>query len=212
MLLPDRGEPGDGVTPGLIAPLNPRLPSVRDGEPPTPVRTQKYVPPPLADSPGLDHPAAWMRIALFLVWFVFVLVQEPSLWVVALLYLVIWAIPGKVLKRLIPAPLRRDPTLIQGDSGDTWITHVPSILVEDASRNTVRLPFRVLSALIALASMLLAMEMDDQASLFVRITFFLCGMVFGGVALVPDGDLRRMVPRFSSHARLPAPGDDTDAG
>ena len=56
--------PGDGVTPGLIGSVNPRLPSIRDGEPPMPARTQKYVPPAHADLPRFDPAVGWARVAL----------------------------------------------------------------------------------------------------------------------------------------------------
>jgi hypothetical protein len=101
--------------------------------------------------------------------------------------------------------------VIQADSGETWITHVPSIVVEDADRN-VRLPFRVMSGLIALMFMLLTMLPFDEMTLFVRVAGFLGGVVFGGIALVPAGDVRRIVPRISTAPRLPVAGGDADAG
>ena len=211
MLLPDRGEPDDGITPGLIGPLHPRLPSIRDGEPPMPARTQKYVPSPDADLPGFDPAVRWARVALLLALFVILLLEWSPAWVNAVLLLGAWMIPDRALQRLIPKSLRQQPRLIQTDSGDTWITHVPSIVAEDADRS-VRLPFRVMSGSIALICMLLAMLPFDEVTLFVRVAAFLGGVVFGGIALVPAGDLTRMVPRISTAPRLSAPDGDADAG
>lgn len=210
MLLPDRGEPDDGITPGLTAPLHPRLPSIRDGEPPMPARTQKYVPSPVADLPGSDPAVRWVRMAMLLAMFVILLSEAAPEWVAAVLLLAVWTIPGRELQRLIPKALRQQPRLIQTDSGDTWITHVPSIVAEDAER-TVRLPFRVMSGPIALLFMLLAILPAGDMSLFERVASFLGGVVFGAIALVPAGDLKRMVPRISTAPRLSAPGD-ADAG
>ncbi|HSU14897.1 hypothetical protein [Longimicrobium sp.] len=207
MLLPDRDEPADEIVPGLIGSLNPRLPSTRDSEPPMPARTP---PPTQVVSRAVDPEVGSTRLVLFLAWFVFVVAQEPGIVESALLYLVVWMVPAKVLDQLVPKRLKR-ATTIQSDSGDTWITRVPSIRAE-ADRSPVRLPFRVMSAVVALVFMLPAMIPINDLQLFERIAFFLGGMVFGGIALVPGGDLKRMVPRFSSHPRLPAPGDDAGAG
>lgn len=205
MFLADRTQPDNGITPGL-------MPSIHDGEPPMPARTQKYVPPAQADLPGFAPAVGWVRLAMLLATFVILLWDAVPEWVYPVFPLAMWAIPDRVLQRLIPKPRRQQPTVIQGDSGDIWITDVPSILVEDAIRSNVRLPFRVMSGLIALASMILAMALDDGGSLLVRITYFLVGMIFGGIALVPGGDLRRILPRLSTAPRLPAPGGDADAG
>ncbi|HEX9937957.1 MAG TPA: hypothetical protein VGB15_12575 [Longimicrobium sp.] len=210
MLLPDRGEPDDGVTPGLIGPLQPRLPSIRDAEPPAPARTQKFVPPAQADPPVIGPAVRWARVAMLLAMFVILWSEAAPEWVAAALLLAVWTIPDRVLQRLIPKRLRQEPRVIQTDSGDTWITHVPSIAA-DADRN-VRLPFRVMSGLIALSCMLLAIFPLDAATLFVRLTWFVVGVVFGAIALVPAGDLDRIIPRISTAPRLPAPGGDADAG
>ena len=99
--------------------------------------------------------------------------------------------------------------MIQTDSGDTWITHVPSIVAEDA-HSTVRGPFRAMSVLLALLFMLMAMVPAVDTSLSMRIISFLGGVVFGAIALVPAGDVRRMLPRISTAPRLPAAGGDAD--
>lgn len=209
--MPDRGEPDDGVTPGLIGPLQPRLPSIRDAEPPAPARTQKFVPPAQADPPVIDPAVRWARVAMLLAMFVILWSEAAPEWVAAALLLAVWTIPDRVLQRLIPKRLRQEPRVIQTDSGDTWITHVPSIAAADADRN-VRLPFRVMSGLIALSCMLLAIFPVDGMTLFVRLTWFVVGVVFGGIALVPAGDLERMIPPISTAPRLPAAGGDADAG
>jgi hypothetical protein len=210
MLLPDRGEPDDGVTPGLIGPLQPRLPSIRDAEPPMPARTQKYAPSPAADPPVIDPAVSWVRVAMLLAMFVILWSEAAPEWVAAVLLLAVWTIPGRVIQRLIPKSLRQEPRVIQADSGDTWITHVPSIAAAEADR-AVRLPFRVVSGAIALLCMLLAMLPFDEVPLFVRIASFLGGAVFGGIALVPAGDLKRIVPPISTSPRLPAAGGDAEA-
>ncbi|HEU4562485.1 MAG TPA: hypothetical protein VFS20_31940 [Longimicrobium sp.] len=225
MYLPDRGEPADGIVPGLIGPVNPPLPSIRDSDPPMPARTQKFVPSrtqkvvPVAspDLPASDPDVFWLRMVLYIA----LCIWDPELWVFALLLLGIVTIPGTTLepllpkhlipKQLRPKSLRQQPTLIQTNSGDTWITHVPSVVPEGAP-STIRLPFRVMSGLLALLCMLMGMVPEVDASLSMRITSFLGGVVFGAVALVPDGDLRRLLPRISTAPRLPAPGDDAGAG
>ena len=176
-----------------------------------PARTQKYVPPPDADLPGFDPAVRWAQVAMLLAMFAILLSEAAPEWVSAVLLLAVWTIPGGVLQRLIPRSLRQQPRVIQTDSGDTWITHVPSIVAEDADLN-VRLPFRVMSGLIALSCVLPAIFPVDGMTLFVRLTWFVVGVVFGAIALVPAGDLDRIIPPISTALRLPAPGGDADAG
>lgn len=106
------------------------------------------------------------------------------------------------------AALESPETMMVGaDSGDGWITHAPSVRAQDAVRSTIRLPFRVLAGLGALFASFGAMVMDGEVPLIARVCMLLFGIVFGAFALVPDGDLGRMLPRISSGPRLPAPGD-----
>ncbi len=211
MLLPDRGEPDDGITPGLIGPVNPRLPSIRDGEPPMPARTQKHVPPAHADLPRYDPAVGWARAVLLGAALAVVLSIELPWWAFSLVLLAPCMITDKALQRLLPKRLRQQPRVVQTDSGDTWITHVPSIVAEDA-HGIVRGPFRAMSALIALLFMWMAMVPAVDMSLSMRIMSFLGGVVFGAITLVPAGDVRRMLPRISTAPPLPAPGGDADAG
>lgn len=226
MLLPDRSDPDAEKLPvGWTGSLNPRLPSIRDGEPPMPARTQKYAPPP-ARVPTSDPAESRMRVALLAVLLGVVaihvatgLLPEWALWAV---FFWICVAPGATLARLLPRGVRQwleqhpksapllppRPTIIQTDAGDTWITYVPSVRVDDADRPAIRLPFRVMSAVVALLFMFLAMLPAEEIGLFERIASFLGGVVFGAIALVPDGDLTRMIPRISTAPRLPAGGLD----
>jgi hypothetical protein len=142
--------------------------------------------------------------------------EQPPEWALALISVGICLIPRKVLDALTPAPLRHwpessRPGTIQAPAGDTWITHVPTIRTPHAERTTIRLPFRVLSAVGALLGMFGAIVTGGEVPLLMRILMFLFGGVFGGFALVPDGDLTRMFPRISTGPRLPAGSGDADA-
>jgi hypothetical protein len=226
MLLPDRGE-DDGDPPGLVGPVDPRLPSIRDGEPPMPPRTQKYVPPPpvsVRTVPTDALTSVWMRLAMLVAMIVYAVAADakdaPPEWMLALVSVAIGIIPDKVLNALIPPPLRRwvagrprrallgsaKLVTIQTDAGDTWITHVPSIPVSHAGPEPVRWPFRVMSGLIALLCMIVAMIAPGEIPLLARLVGFAVGAVFGGIALVPDGDVTRMLPRISTGPRLPPAG------
>jgi hypothetical protein len=231
MPLPDRRE-DEGDPPGPIGPVNARLPSIRDGEPPMPVRTQKYVPPPpVSARPAAAGGAAavWLQLAMTVAMFIYVMVTDanelPPEWVLALIFIGIWIIPQEVLNALVPgfvhrwlAGRRRQSLLrssklatVQTDSGDTWITHVPSIPADGASPAAVRFPFRIGAGLIALLCMAVATLSPGDSPLLERLICFAGGVAFGGIALVPDGDLTRMIPRISRAPRLPA-GDGDGAG
>lgn len=231
MLLPDRGE-DEGDPPGLTGPASSRLPSSRDADPPMPARTHKYVPPPpvtVRKAAGDPMAAVWLRLAMIVAVFVYMMATDakelPPGWVLGLIIVGIWNIPQKVLNAVIPGFVHRwlasrrrqsllrsgQPVLVQTDPGDTWITHVPSIRANDANRTSVRLPFRVAAAMIALPCMFLAMVSGGEIPLFDRLIFFAMGAAFGGIALVPGGDVRRMFPRIS-RAAPHLPGGDPDDG
>jgi len=123
----------------------------------------------------------------------------------------------------------RKPRFKQEDDGETVITHVPSVRLEGnlpsvrdpdpphpvrtsrwtasplpadpaAAPAPVRAPFRVFAGLLAAMSMAVPLFADE--SLYVRAVFFLGGVVFGALALLPGGRLDQLVARRKPSGRL----------
>ncbi|MBV9109270.1 MAG: hypothetical protein JO306_07685 [Gemmatimonadetes bacterium] len=87
----------------------------------------------------------------------------------------------------------------------------PSPLPADvAAPAPVRAPYRVLAGLLAAMFMAFPVFAVDQ-SLYVRAVFFLGGVVFGGLALLPGGRVDRFVPRPKPSGRLWLPPSFHDA-
>jgi len=182
-----------------------RRPSVPDSDPPMPARTLKWNPPPATVLYTDEAGTLWMRVV------VTVIVALTTLgyfaadwlprWVPWVLFVVAWSLPDRALGHLLP---HRGLKAVRPDQGDS-LTHATSVRGEGeravrastreagGERSTVRLPFRIISGMVALLFMLLAMFADGDVTLLERIVSFAGGITFGGIALLPGGDLSRLI-------------------
>jgi len=222
MLLPVHEDTENGVTPGLVG--NARPPSIAGGNAPAAANPQT---PPAGSTPVADTVAFWTRVTaggVLLVPSGFV--DGFPWWAAGLLWLVLVTVPDSMLRRLIPdwgkprvddphrAPplLARRPTVIQHDSGDTVITHVPSfqatgtphslgvpaLNAPDGESRTVAIPTgtgwdapavttvhlmsRIAAGSLSFVALALATFSSDDMPLFARIVFLLFAVGFAAIS------------------------------
>lgn len=98
-----------------------------------------------------------------------------------------------------PLPSIRDADPPHPARTSQW---TPSPVPADvAAPAPVRAPYRALAGMLAAVFMAFTVFAMDQ-SLYARAVFFLGGVVFGGLALLPGGRLDRLVPRRKPSGRL----------